>query len=69
MNVPRFIVYTFVGSFPWCLGLAYIGMKLGENWDTLGVYFHKFDIVIGIVAVAGAGYYVWRHLKTKNKKF
>lgn len=69
MNVPRFIVYTFVGSFPWCLGLAYIGMKLGENWDTLGVYFHKFDIFIGIVAVAGAGYYVWRHLKTKNKKF
>jgi membrane protein DedA with SNARE-associated domain len=69
MNVPRFIVYTFVGSFPWCLGLAYIGMKLGENWDTLGVYFHKFDIFIGIVAAAGAGYYVWHHLKTKNKKF
>jgi len=69
MNVPRFIVYTFVGSFPWCLGLAYIGMKLGENWDTLGVYFHKFDIFIGTVAVAGAGYYIWRHLKTKNKKF
>jgi membrane protein DedA with SNARE-associated domain len=51
------------------LGLAYIGMKLGENWDTLGVYFHKFDIVIGIVAVVGAGYYIWRHLKTQNKKF
>src|SRR5512136_2222772 len=27
MNVPRFIVYNFVRSFPWCLGLAYIGMK------------------------------------------
>jgi membrane protein DedA with SNARE-associated domain len=63
MNVPRFIVYTFVGSFPWCLGLAYIGMKLGENWDTLGAYFHKFDIVIGILIAAGAIYYVWRHLK------
>ena len=62
MNVPRFIVYTFVGSFPWCLGLAYLGMKLGENWDTLGVYFHKFDIVIGILIAAGAVYYLWRHL-------
>ena len=62
MNVPRFIVYTFVGSFPWCLGLAYLGMKLGENWDTLGVYFHKFDIVIGILTAAGAVYYLWRHL-------
>lgn len=67
MNVPRFIIYTFVGSFPWCLGLAYIGMKLGENWDTLGVYFHKFDIVIGILAVTGAAYYVWRHLKSQKE--
>ena len=66
MNVPRFIVYTFVGSFPWCLGLAYIGMKLGENWDTLGAYFHKFDIVIGILIAAGAVYYIWRHLKNRK---
>ena len=66
MNVPRFIIYTFVGSFPWCLGLAYIGMKLGENWDTLGVYFHKFDIVIGVLLAAGAAYYIWRHLKSQK---
>jgi len=66
MNVPRFIIYTFVGSFPWCLGLAYIGMKLGENWDTLGVYFHKFDIVIGVLLAAGAAYYIWRHLKSQR---
>jgi membrane protein DedA with SNARE-associated domain len=66
MNVPRFIIYTFVGSFPWCLGLAYIGMKLGENWDTLGAYFHKFDIVIGILIAAGAVYYIWRHLKNRK---
>jgi membrane protein DedA with SNARE-associated domain len=64
MNVPRFIIYTFVGSFPWCLGLAYVGMKLGENWDTLGVYFHKLDIVIGILLAAGAAYYIRRHLKS-----
>jgi membrane protein DedA with SNARE-associated domain len=67
MNVPRFIIYTFVGSFPWCLGLAYIGMKLGENWDTLGVYFHRFDIVIGILITSGAIYYIWRHLKNQDR--
>lgn len=69
MNVPRFIIYTFVGSFPWCLGLAYIGMKLGENWDTLGAYFHKFDIVIGILIAVGAVYYIWRHVKNQNRSF
>jgi membrane protein DedA with SNARE-associated domain len=33
MNVPRFIIYTFAGSLPWCIGLAYVGQKLGEQWD------------------------------------
>src|SRR5260221_5097359 len=29
MNRTKFHVYTFVGSFPWCLGLAWVGQKLG----------------------------------------
>ncbi len=66
MNMPRFIVYTVVGSFPWCLGLAYIGMKLGENWNTLGGYFHDFDIAIGVLIALGVAYYVWRHLKGRK---
>jgi membrane protein DedA with SNARE-associated domain len=66
MNFTRFVIYTFSGSFPWCLGLAYIGMKLGENWDTLGVYFHRFDIIIGIVIALGVLYYVWHHLKGRK---
>ena len=66
MNFSRFLIYTFIGSFPWCLGLAYVGMKLGENWDTLGVYFHRFDIVIGIVMALGVLYYVWHHLKGRK---
>jgi membrane protein DedA with SNARE-associated domain len=66
MNFTRFVIYTFIGSFPWCLGLAYVGMKLGENWDTLGVYFHRFDILIGILIALGVLYYVWHHLKGRK---
>ncbi|HLK07013.1 MAG TPA: DedA family protein, partial [Candidatus Angelobacter sp.] len=29
----RFHIYTFIGSWPWCFVLAWIGMKLGEHWD------------------------------------
>src|SRR5258708_6726452 len=29
MNRVKFHVYTFVGSLPWCLGLAYVGRRLG----------------------------------------
>ena len=63
MNLWRFNLYTFVGSFIWCYALGWVGMKLGEHWNTLGTYFHKFDVAIGIVLVAGFAWYVWRHLK------
>lgn len=70
MNITRFIIYTFAGSLPWCLGLAYVGQKLGEKWDkdpTLKNLFHRFDFVIGIVLVAGAAWWIWRHLRHSKK--
>src|SRR3954462_12819178 len=34
MPQGRFHIYTFLGSFPWCWALAWVGMKLGEHWDS-----------------------------------
>ncbi|HEY5460276.1 MAG TPA: DedA family protein [Deferrimonas sp.] len=65
MNMKRFLLYTFAGSFPWCLGLAYLGMVLGEKWPTLRGYFHRFDLLIGAVLLAGVVWYVRRHLKQR----
>lgn len=67
MNFSKFIVYTFLGSLPFCYLLAYIGKKLGDNWDTLGVYFHKFDAVIGILILIGIIWFVKRHLNIRNR--
>jgi len=66
MNLKKFIIYTFAGSLPWCLGLAYVGQKLGERWDKdprLKTLFHRFDFVIGIVIVLAAAWWIWRHLR------
>ena len=70
MNLKKFVVYTFLGSLPWCIGLAYVGQKLGEQWDknpTLKTLFHRFDFVIGIVLFAAAVWWVWRHVKHIRK--
>ena len=66
-RMPRlkFHVYTFLGSWPWCLGLAWLGMKLGENWRSLGKYFHQFDAVIGAIILAGIAWFVWSHWKNR----
>ncbi len=61
MNVPKFVLFSFIGSVPWCYLLAYIGLKLGEHWDGLREYFHHLDVVIGVVLVLGFGYFLWSH--------
>jgi membrane protein DedA with SNARE-associated domain len=71
MNLKRFVIYTFAGSFPWCLGLAYVGQKLGEKWnkdDTLKTWFHRFDFLIGIVAVILIAWWIWRHVGHLRKE-
>lgn len=63
MNLWRFNLYTFVGSYIWSVALAWIGMKLGEHWNTLGVYFHRFDAAIGVILLIAVVWYVRRHLQ------
>jgi membrane protein DedA with SNARE-associated domain len=63
MDMGRFVVYTFTGSFIWCWLLAYAGMKMGENWKTLGVYFHEFHYVIEAAVVVFLVWYVRRHFR------
>jgi membrane protein DedA with SNARE-associated domain len=66
MNMPKFIGYTFVGSFIWCWVLGYAGMKMGENWESLKVYFHEFHYVIAAAGIAFAIWYVRRHFKNEH---
>ncbi|MDH4358369.1 MAG: DedA family protein [Candidatus Berkelbacteria bacterium] len=63
VNIWKFSVYTFVGSVIWSYLLAWVGMKLGENWDSIKVYFHDFDVVIGVLIVLGIGWWIYRHVK------
>ncbi len=58
----RFQVYTFLGSWPWCFLLAYIGMLLGDRWADapwLDRAFHYLDYAIAAVAVIALGRFVW----------
>src|SRR4051812_47873596 len=67
MPRTKFHIYTFVGSWPWCFALAYAGMKMAAHWDTLGKYFHRFDVVIAAVIIAGVTWFVWTHWKNRIK--
>lgn len=62
----RFHLYTFIGSWPWCLGLAWVGLKLGERWDSdprLKMWFHRFDAVIAALILVAVVAFVWTRWK------
>jgi membrane protein DedA with SNARE-associated domain len=62
MPMLKFQIYTFLGSWPWCFALAYIGYLLGARWDsdpTFRKLFHDFDAVIVAVLAAGFAWFVW----------
>jgi len=63
MNLVKFSIFTFLGAYPFSLGLAYGGYKLGEHWEDLRNAMRPFDIPIIIAIVLLVAWYVWRHWK------
>ena len=63
MHFIKFLVYTFIGSFIWCTGLAYGGYQLGEHWEQIRAIMYPFaPVIIGIV-LALVVVYIYRHVK------
>ena len=68
MNQVRFHIYTFIGSWPWCFALAYVGMRLGSQWDSdprFKAVFHRFQLGVELVIVVAAVWFVWTHWKNR----
>jgi membrane protein DedA with SNARE-associated domain len=67
MPFVKFCIYTFLGSFPFCLLLAYVGTILGDNLTKLGNVFHGLDAVVGVALVVLVALYIWRHVNNDRK--
>jgi membrane protein DedA with SNARE-associated domain len=70
MPMGKFILFTFVGSYPWCWALAWVGMKLGASWNSdprLKAAFHRFDAAIGLAIVAAGAWFVWHKVREARR--
>jgi membrane protein DedA with SNARE-associated domain len=67
MPFVKFCVYSFLGSFPWCLLLAYVGTVIGGNLTKLSPIFHSLDIVIIVLVVVLVALYIWRHVRNDRR--
>ena len=70
MPMGRFLVYTFVGSYPWCLALAWVGKKLGQAWHTdprFRALYHRFEVVIVGALVLAVVWFVWHKVREARR--
>jgi membrane protein DedA with SNARE-associated domain len=63
MNFWKFSFYTFIGSYPWSLGLAYGGFKLGENWEDLRRVMRPFDFPIAAIILVVVVWFIYHRIK------
>ncbi len=65
MNLRKFTIYTFIGSFPWSFLWAYVGLWLGQNWEIIREL-TKYNILLFGLMIAVIIWYLWSHRKNKK---
>ena len=70
MRRLRFHIYTTVGSSIWYFCLAWIGMKLGQAWNTdprIKEIFHRFHLAVELALLAALIWFVWTHVQRRRQ--
>lgn len=75
VNIVKFIIFTFLGSFPWCLVLSYLGdwatknIKDMQAWEYVknSPLSHYAHYVIGGILLILLGLYIWHHIKESKE--
>jgi len=67
MDFKKFSLYTLLGALPWTALFAWLGVKMGTNWELIREKLHNFDLMIGVVVVLCLAWYIWRHIRLIKK--
>jgi membrane protein DedA with SNARE-associated domain len=68
MKMGKFLLYTFLGSFIWSVGLAYGGYVLGQNWEEISAVMRPFYIPLLAAFLAAVIAFVWLRLRGIARK-
>ncbi len=66
MAVPRFLLYTAIGSAVWNSGLVVAGYVLGAQWEDVGHYSDYINYAVYAVIVVVVVRFVWTRLRRRR---
>lgn len=58
-DLKKLVMFSFIGSLPWCFALAYVGFSLGPLWKNIIGFFNELDILVIAVIIVIVLYY-WK---------
>ena len=68
MPLVRYTVLTFLGTIPWCFGLAGIGLAFGASWERFHEAWHFADYAIIVLVAAGILYLLVRARQRRSRR-
>lgn len=67
MPLPKFVLFTFLGSLPFTAVLVFAGLQLGANWESVGPVLKQFEYaIVAIVAVIVVAWVWFRIIKPRR---
>ncbi len=66
MPLGRFTILTFIGCIPWVTALAWLGVLMGDNWESVQQNLHYFDYAVAAAIVIGIVFLVVRSRKRRS---
>jgi membrane protein DedA with SNARE-associated domain len=68
MPLGRFTLLSFLGTIPWCFGLAGAGLALGTGWDRFHNAWRYADYGVAAVAAAALLWLGYRTARSRSRK-
>lgn len=67
MPLPKFVLFTFLGSLPFTAVLVFAGMQLGANWEAVGPVLKRFEYaILAVLAVIVIAWVWFRIIKPRR---
>ena len=63
MKFPKFLVFTLIGCIPWNIALTFLGLKLGQNWQSVEPYFRPISYVVIIAIICAIIVFLFKNTR------
>lgn len=68
MDLKKFCAYTIAGATLWNGFLAWLGYLLGKNWESVRQHTEIVSIIVAVLLVIGAVWFIAHHIRRKTRK-